>query len=256
MSVFLLLFFSFGLVLIMLCGRPRTLRYTDTDKPEQLVPIRLEFDVEHHKMRDTFVWNLNGMHFYILFMHRSYPNFSTDPIVTPENFAQTVVEDYNLSANYHAVIVKSINDQLSDFKAHSGLYDGDGAELSSPILGIVGVGLKPGENTLKQGTLDEENEKWWAEWRKRLSVVEQGAGRKMKGRKTKKRKIAVKEEDGAEGDVEDGFGMDVEDDKSMAWDKPLSMEEIDVNDQMMHEEMRILIRVIMELLFFFFQGRG
>ncbi|KAF8241040.1 SNF5-domain-containing protein [Tricholoma matsutake] len=209
----------------MLCGRPRTLRYTDTDKPEQLVPIRLEFDVEHHKMRDTFVWNLN------------------DPIVTPENFAQTVVEDYNLSANYHAVIVKSINDQLSDFKAHSGLYDGDGAELSSPILGIVGVGLKPGENTLKQGTLDEENEKWWAEWRKRLSVVEQGAGRKMKGRKTKKRKIAVKEEDGAEGDVEDGFGMDVEDDKSMAWDKPLSMEEIDVNDQMMHEEMRILIRL-------------
>ena len=24
------------------------------------MPIRLEFDVEHHKMRDTFVWNLNG----------------------------------------------------------------------------------------------------------------------------------------------------------------------------------------------------
>ncbi len=28
--------------------------------PEQLVPIRLEFDVDAHKMRDTFVWNLNG----------------------------------------------------------------------------------------------------------------------------------------------------------------------------------------------------
>ena len=24
------------------------------------MPIRLEFDVDHHKMRDTFVWNLNG----------------------------------------------------------------------------------------------------------------------------------------------------------------------------------------------------
>jgi SWI/SNF-related matrix-associated actin-dependent regulator of chromatin subfamily B protein 1 len=32
----------------------------EADRPEQLVPIRLEFEVEHHKMRDTFVWNLNG----------------------------------------------------------------------------------------------------------------------------------------------------------------------------------------------------
>jgi hypothetical protein len=39
---------------------PQRLNPEDIDKPEQLVPIRLEFDVEHHKMRDTFVWNLNG----------------------------------------------------------------------------------------------------------------------------------------------------------------------------------------------------
>jgi SWI/SNF-related matrix-associated actin-dependent regulator of chromatin subfamily B protein 1 len=156
-----------------------------------------------------------------------------------------VVEDYNLSANYHAVIVKSITDQLNDFKAHSGLYDGDGAELSSPILGIVGVGLKPGEDTLKQGTLDEENEKWWREWRKRLRVVERGGARKAKGRKRRK---VVREVDGAEGDVEDD-GMDVEtdddDSMSMAWEKekPLPLEAIDVDEQMMHEDMRILIRV-------------
>lgn len=40
--------------------RPRRLKEEDANRPEQLVPIRLEFDVEHHKMRDTFVWNLNG----------------------------------------------------------------------------------------------------------------------------------------------------------------------------------------------------
>ena len=40
--------------------RPRRLDPEDADRPEQLVPIRLEFDVDHHKMRDTFVWNLNG----------------------------------------------------------------------------------------------------------------------------------------------------------------------------------------------------
>ena len=39
--------------------RPR-IAGKDALVPEQLVPIRLEFDVEHHKMRDTFVWNLNG----------------------------------------------------------------------------------------------------------------------------------------------------------------------------------------------------
>jgi len=36
------------------------LEVEETDRPEQLVPIRLDFDVEHHKMKDTFVWNLNG----------------------------------------------------------------------------------------------------------------------------------------------------------------------------------------------------
>jgi SWI/SNF-related matrix-associated actin-dependent regulator of chromatin subfamily B protein 1 len=39
---------------------PRKLPPQLANRPEQLVPIRLEFDVEHHKMRETFVWNLNG----------------------------------------------------------------------------------------------------------------------------------------------------------------------------------------------------
>ena len=39
---------------------PGKLKPVDAEKGEQLVPIRLEFDVEHHKYRDTFVWNLNG----------------------------------------------------------------------------------------------------------------------------------------------------------------------------------------------------
>lgn len=60
--------------------------------------------------------------------------------MTPEHFAQTVVEDYNLPANYHNVITKSIQDQLSDFRAHSGQYDGDG-DIASPILVNLGLGL-------------------------------------------------------------------------------------------------------------------
>ncbi|KAF8341081.1 hypothetical protein F5887DRAFT_1076647 [Amanita rubescens] len=53
------------------------------------------------KMCETFVWNLK------------------DLVVTPEHFAQILVEDYNLcylALTYH---------QTSDFKAHTVNYDGD-----------------------------------------------------------------------------------------------------------------------------------
>ena len=45
---------------------PGRLKLADAVRGEQLVPIRLEFDVEHHKYRDTFVWNLNGEFFRII----------------------------------------------------------------------------------------------------------------------------------------------------------------------------------------------
>ena len=48
------------MVVVVFRYRPRRISDEDAQRPEQLVPIRLEFDVEHHKMRDTFVWNLNG----------------------------------------------------------------------------------------------------------------------------------------------------------------------------------------------------
>jgi hypothetical protein len=39
---------------------PRRLDKEIAERREVLVPVRLEFDVEHQRMRDTFVWNLNG----------------------------------------------------------------------------------------------------------------------------------------------------------------------------------------------------
>ena len=48
------------LMTFLILHRPRVLNLEDVNRPEQLVPLRIEFDVEHHKMRDTFVWNLNG----------------------------------------------------------------------------------------------------------------------------------------------------------------------------------------------------
>lgn len=40
---------------------PRRVKDEDAAAPEMLIPIRLEFDVDHHKFRDTFIWNINGM---------------------------------------------------------------------------------------------------------------------------------------------------------------------------------------------------
>jgi SWI/SNF-related matrix-associated actin-dependent regulator of chromatin subfamily B protein 1 len=150
-----------------------------------------------------------------------------------------VVEDYNLSPSYHAVIVKSIQDQLSDFKAHSGLYDLDGAELSSPIAGSFAAALNEA-GTPKRGSIEGDDEKWWANWRERLNRKEKKAGRLKK-----KRKVA-KSGDGMDGDVEDWEEGDTEIEGAgvqVKKEKPLRIDEIEINEATMHEDMRILIKV-------------
>ncbi|KAJ6463898.1 hypothetical protein C8R45DRAFT_1024536 [Mycena sanguinolenta] len=175
---------------------PRKIDPEDANRPEQLVPIRLEFDVEHHKMRDTFVWNLN------------------DPIISPEHFAQTVVEDYNLSHSYHAVITKAIQDQLSDYRAHSSNYEGDSWDLAVT------------EDTLRAGTLEGESAAWWSAWRKRLRT-EYGFGRAGRNGKTHKRRKVVKEDD----------------DMDAADERPMAVEEFTFDPEALHDDMRILIRL-------------
>ncbi|KAJ7350474.1 hypothetical protein DFH08DRAFT_694954 [Mycena albidolilacea] len=170
---------------------PRKLDPEDANRPEELVPIRLEFDVDHHKVRDTFVWNMNAC------------------VVSPENFAQTVVEDYNLAPLYHGVIVKAIQDQLSDYRAHSPNYDGDSWNIVRT------------NNTLRQGTLEGESAQWWGNWRKRLRT-EYGFVRAERNKRRKLGKV-VKDE------PED--------------EQPMSVEEFTVNNKTLHEDMRILIRL-------------
>ncbi|KAF8958931.1 hypothetical protein BDZ97DRAFT_1839880, partial [Flammula alnicola] len=231
---------------------PRKIDPEDANRPETLVPIRIEFDVEHHKMRDTFVWNLN------------------DAVVTPEAFAQSIVEDYNLAPSYHSVIVKSIQDQLSDFRAHSTNYDGDGAELFDNDAANDGAVIK--------GTLDEENAKWWDVWRRRVKLQsaraiadanalagdgESGKTAKRNGSRqrssSRKRRKMVKNEDDPDADVSMlADNEDEQDDekdeserknKAVSFDlddeayKPLSVEEIMLNEKAMHEDMRILIKL-------------
>jgi SWI/SNF-related matrix-associated actin-dependent regulator of chromatin subfamily B protein 1 len=141
-------------------------------------------------------------------------------VVTPENFAQSVVDDYGLPSSYHSVITKSIQDQLSDFKAHSANYDGEGGDL-------------PTETTIEKGSLDEDDVTWWNSWRRRLRTPSGHVriGKAAGGKARKRRKV----DKAALSDIP----VEMEGKK----ERPLGVEEIEVDEKAMHEEMRILIKV-------------
>ncbi|KIJ33517.1 hypothetical protein M422DRAFT_121116, partial [Sphaerobolus stellatus SS14] len=50
-------------------------------------------------LRDTFVWNVN------------------DPLVTPELFAQSIVDDLKLPSHYANNIARTIHEQLQEHEA-------------------------------------------------------------------------------------------------------------------------------------------
>jgi SWI/SNF-related matrix-associated actin-dependent regulator of chromatin subfamily B member 1 len=130
-----------------------------------------------------------------------------DPIITPQIFAQSLVEDYALTPNYLSVIVKSIEDQLSDFQAHTTDFVPDNeAEL------------------LTRGRLDEKDKAWWDKWRRELPVIVKRPKEPLvTGRKRRKVDANVK----AERDP----------------DAPATVADIEVDEKEQQEEMRILIRV-------------
>ncbi len=132
---------------------------------------------------------------------------SKDPIITPEIFAQSLVDDYALAPSYLSVIVKSIQDQLSDFQAHT-------TELV----------LDDDAESLLRGRLDEREGAWWDKWRKELpSIVKRPKEALVTGRKRRKVEASVKVERNP--------------------DAPATVADIEVVEKEQQEEMRILIRV-------------
>ncbi|KNC22986.1 hypothetical protein FF38_03818, partial [Lucilia cuprina] len=67
------------------------------EQEEQLVPIRLSFDVENFKVTDFFLWNVK------------------DPSLTPEQFAIMTCQELELPVGYTSNIVNAIKAQLHDF---------------------------------------------------------------------------------------------------------------------------------------------
>lgn len=71
------------------------------DKPQHLVPVRLEFDQERDKfkLRDTFLWDVN------------------EDVLPLDRFVKTLMEDYKFIPDHHYHTIKaSIGEQIKDFR--------------------------------------------------------------------------------------------------------------------------------------------
>ena len=208
----------------------------------------------------------------------SRTNTLSDPIVTPEAFAQSIVEDYTLAPSYHNIIVKAIQDQLSDFKAHSANYDGESGELlpSSPSLSTDRNNNDiQDQNCPMRGLMDDESIAWWMTWRKRneIAAARHNSSSRLRAgginkQQRKKRKIVVDPDEDrgshkfGDNEREDDTEMDEDEKKKkvkalpsdLVEDnddfKPMALNEIKVDEQAMHEDIRILIKVRAPFPFF------
>ncbi|KTW28693.1 uncharacterized protein T551_02543 [Pneumocystis jirovecii RU7] len=98
---------------------PKEIMLIQSQRPELLVPVRIEVDSDRHRLRDTFTWNLHEVS------------------ISPEQFAEVLCEDFSLPPQpYFATsIAKCITDQLSEYHHHHILDDSvHNSELSSTFL--------------------------------------------------------------------------------------------------------------------------
>lgn len=82
-----------------------------------LVPIRVEFETDTHRIRDCFVWNLN------------------EGLITPENFARIFCADLDLPLSWVETVTNQIRAQLEEHETIARLeltqedYATEGEEL-------------------------------------------------------------------------------------------------------------------------------
>ncbi len=75
--------------------------WTQSEQLDELVPVRLDIELDKIRLRDTFTWNLH------------------DRVVTPELFAEQLVDDFrvtpDLSASMAQQVCLSLKEQIQDF---------------------------------------------------------------------------------------------------------------------------------------------
>ncbi|KAI8980189.1 SNF5-domain-containing protein [Trametes punicea] len=94
---------------------PQTALDAQAEKPTALIPIRVEFETETHRIRDCFVWNLN------------------ESLITPESFARIFCADLDLPLTpWVDTIAAQIRAQIEDHEGVASTYLGADAEVTEP----------------------------------------------------------------------------------------------------------------------------
>nr|CDI55247.1 related to SNF5-component of SWI/SNF transcription activator complex [Melanopsichium pennsylvanicum 4] len=123
----------------------RSLMESVAQMGEDLVPIRLEIDHEHWKLRDTFTWNAQDSH------------------INVDAFARSICEDIGLpSTVFIPQIKEQMNAQILEHQTTS-------AFKAKPKFDFS-VDAKEGKGSLK-----DEDLRWWSKWRRRVEHVPFGA---------------------------------------------------------------------------------
>ena len=80
-------------------------------KPSALVPVRVEFETDTHRIRDCFLWNLH------------------DDLTKPEAFARIFCTDLDLSLNqWQETVANQIRAQLEEYEGIASVDLGSSAE--------------------------------------------------------------------------------------------------------------------------------
>lgn len=83
---------------------PRERYVAQADQIEELVPLRLDIELDKIKLRDTLTWNLN------------------DRITDTTTFAENLVEDFHLPMEMRGTVIqhieRDINEQIQDYYPH------------------------------------------------------------------------------------------------------------------------------------------
>ncbi|KAJ1595816.1 hypothetical protein NDA14_003893 [Ustilago hordei] len=116
----------------------RSIMESVSQQGEDLVPIRLEIDHEHWKLRDTFTWNAQDSH------------------INVEAFSQSICEDIGLPATVFVPQIKEqITTQIMDHQTTS-------AFKAKPTFDF-NADTREGK-----GSLEDKDLRWWSKWRRQV----------------------------------------------------------------------------------------
>lgn len=87
---------------------------------EVLVPIRLDFEIDNLKLRDTFTWNLHGIFIHcfdcLSLAMQNKLNNAVEQLMTPDMFAEYLCLDLGFPQHMQSAISSSIQSQLSEYR--------------------------------------------------------------------------------------------------------------------------------------------